>query len=70
VKHLFSFFLSLEPLFISFILNFSLSLLYFVDQVHMEADRKAMASQVNVPAEPQFHSKTTYRVKNKVSLPL
>ncbi|TVU13439.1 hypothetical protein EJB05_40496 [Eragrostis curvula] len=36
------------------------------EKVHMEADRKAMASQVNVPADPQFHSKTTYRVKNKV----
>lgn len=37
-----------------------------VDQVHMEADRKAMANQANVPADPQFQSRTTYRVKNKV----
>ncbi|KAK3142879.1 hypothetical protein QOZ80_4BG0353110 [Eleusine coracana subsp. coracana] len=36
------------------------------EKVHMEADRKAMASQVNVPADPQFHLKTTYRVKTKV----
>jgi hypothetical protein len=32
----------------------------------MEADRKAMANQANVPADPQFQSRTTYRVKNKV----
>uniref|UniRef100_A0A0E0P6S6 Uncharacterized protein n=2 Tax=Oryza TaxID=4527 RepID=A0A0E0P6S6_ORYRU len=31
----------------------------------MEADRKAMANQANVPADPQFQSRTTYRVKNK-----
>ncbi|XP_052152520.1 uncharacterized protein LOC127770752 [Oryza glaberrima] len=36
------------------------------EKVHMEADRKAMANQANVPADPQFQSRTTYRIKNKV----
>ncbi|WVZ96068.1 hypothetical protein U9M48_041751 [Paspalum notatum var. saurae] len=32
----------------------------------MEADRKAMANQVNVPADLPFQSRTTYRIRNKV----
>jgi len=32
----------------------------------MEADRKAMANQVNVPADLPLQSKTTYRIRNKV----
>ncbi|OEL20506.1 hypothetical protein BAE44_0018475, partial [Dichanthelium oligosanthes] len=36
------------------------------EKVHMEADRKAMANQVNVPADLPFQSKTTYRIRNKV----
>jgi centromere protein O len=47
--------------------EFLLSLLYFVDQVHIEADRKAMANQVNVPADLPFQSRTTYRIRNKVA---
>ena len=47
--------------------EFLLSLLCFVDQVHMEADRKAMANQVNVPADLPFQSRTTYRIRNKVA---
>ena len=47
--------------------EFLLSLLYFVDQVHMEADRKAMSNQVNVPADLSFQSRTTYRIRNKVA---
>jgi hypothetical protein len=42
--------------------------LYFVDQVHMEVERKAMVNQANVPADRQFQSRTTYRIKNKVTL--
>jgi centromere protein O len=38
-----------------------------VDQVHMEADRKAMANEVNVPADLLFQSKTTYRIRDKVT---
>ncbi|XP_021306413.1 uncharacterized protein LOC110431602 isoform X1 [Sorghum bicolor] len=37
-----------------------------VFNVHMEADRKAMANQVNVPADLPFQSRTTYRIRNKV----
>ena len=33
----------------------------------MEADRKAMANQVNVPADLPFQSRTTYRIRNKVA---
>jgi len=33
----------------------------------MEADRKAMANQVNVPADLPLQSKTTYRIRNKVT---
>ncbi|XP_034600945.1 uncharacterized protein [Setaria viridis] len=36
------------------------------EKVHMEADRKAMANQVNVPADLPFQSKTTYRIRDKV----
>ncbi|CAN6227534.1 unnamed protein product [Urochloa humidicola] len=36
------------------------------EKVHMEADRKAMANQVNVPADLPFQSKTTYRIRNMV----
>ncbi|KAL6600533.1 hypothetical protein ACP70R_045333 [Stipagrostis hirtigluma subsp. patula] len=36
------------------------------EKVHMEADRKAMTNQVNIPADPQFQSRTTYRIGNKV----
>ncbi|KAG0549555.1 hypothetical protein BDA96_01G265600 [Sorghum bicolor] len=36
------------------------------EKVHMEADRKAMANQVNVPADLPFQSRTTYRIRNKV----
>lgn len=50
--------------------EFSLSLLNLIDQVHMEADRKAMANQVNVPADLPFQSKTTYRIRNKVTCSL
>jgi len=32
----------------------------------MEADRKAMANQVIVPADLPLQSKTTYRIRNKV----
>lgn len=46
--------------------EFLLSLLNLIDQVHMEADRKAMANQVNVPADLPLQSKTTYRIRNKV----
>ena len=56
-------------IFISHSVNyeFLLSLLNLVDQVHMEADRKAMANQVNVPADLPLQSKTTYRIRNKVT---
>ncbi|XP_066387134.1 uncharacterized protein [Miscanthus floridulus] len=37
-----------------------------VFNVHMEADRKTMANQVNVPADLPFQSRTTYRIRNKV----
>jgi hypothetical protein len=47
--------------------EFLLSLLNLVDQVHMEADRKAMSNQVNVPADLPLQSKTTYRIRNKVT---
>jgi centromere protein O len=33
----------------------------------MEADRKAMSNQVNVPADLSFQSRTTYRIRNKVA---
>ena len=33
----------------------------------MEADRKTMANQVNVPADLPFQSRTTYRIRNKVA---
>ncbi|CAL5017994.1 unnamed protein product [Urochloa decumbens] len=36
------------------------------EKVHMEADRKVMANQVNVPADLPFQSKTTYRIRNMV----
>ncbi|XP_008664968.1 uncharacterized protein [Zea mays] len=36
------------------------------EKVHMEADRKAMSNQVNVPADLSFQSRTTYRIRNKV----
>jgi centromere protein O len=48
--------------------GFLMSSLYFVDQVHMEAERKAMVNQTNVPADCQFQSRTTYRIRNKVTL--
>lgn len=32
----------------------------------MEADRKSMANQANVPTDHQFQSRTTYRIKNMV----
>ncbi|ONM06494.1 hypothetical protein ZEAMMB73_Zm00001d032978 [Zea mays] len=37
------------------------------EKVHMEADRKAMSNQVNVPADLSFQSRTTYRIRNKVA---
>jgi centromere protein O len=48
--------------------GFLMSSLYFVDQVHMEAERKAMVNQTNVQADGQFQSRTTYRIRNKVIL--
>ncbi|XP_047072348.1 uncharacterized protein LOC124681481 [Lolium rigidum] len=36
------------------------------EKVHMEAERKAMVNQTNVPADCQFQSRTTYRIRNKV----
>ena len=48
--------------------EFLMSSLYFVDQVHMEAERKTMMNQANVPADRQFQSRTTYRIRNKVTL--
>ncbi|XP_072991686.1 uncharacterized protein [Typha latifolia] len=36
------------------------------EKVHMEADRKAMSSQTNIPLDPHFHAKVTYRIQNKV----
>ncbi|CAA7398718.1 unnamed protein product [Spirodela intermedia] len=39
------------------------------DQVHMEADRKAMPGQESMPPDPHFLGKITYRVGNKSMVP-
>lgn len=37
-------------------------------QVHMEADRKAMPAQKNIPLDLHLSGKPTYKVGNKVLL--
>lgn len=38
-----------------------------LNQVHMEADRKATLSEASMPTDPHFQAKVTYRIGNKVT---
>lgn len=58
-------FLFFFKLVLDYVLKLGTNCLNLVDQVHMEADRKAMG-QTGMPLDPHFNEKPSYRIGNKV----
>ena len=55
------------PCFLLGIINITdLFFFFFFNQVHMEADRKAMPVDSNIVSAPHFQERITYKVGSKV----